>query len=187
MCRGLRRLRGLRGLRGLRSFGRSKHRYLPHRSRLALEMAARACPGAAGALGRAFLACFGVASALKMAAQACPGPARVLLERSKAPFWLASASPVRSKWPLKPAPLPPMRSRALKMAAQACPGAANALAKAGLACCSIAHAAKMNVLAYSGAVSALETLSSSLQCRQCTQIGCSSLLFEITIRKCWSR
>ncbi len=59
---------------------RPKHRYLPHRSHLGLEMATRtrlgaagvsgrSCLGAAGVSGRAVWACFGVARALKMAAQ----------------------------------------------------------------------------------------------------------------------
>ena len=90
-----------------------KHCYLPHRSHLALEMAARACLGAAGVSGRAVWACFGVARALKMAAQsrqcnhlalemaawACPGaggaPGR--------PIGPVLALPGCSKWPLKAA------------------------------------------------------------------------------------
>ena len=34
---------------------------------------------------------------------------------------------------------------------------------------------------------ARKVCSSLLRCCQCTQRGCSSLLFEITIQKCWSR
>ena len=65
-------------LRLLHFFHTRKHRYLPHGSHFALEMATRACPGAAGALGRAVRACFGAASALKKAAKACSGGANAL-------------------------------------------------------------------------------------------------------------
>ena len=34
---------------------------------------------------------------------------------------------------------------------------------------------------------ARKVCSRSLRCSQCTQRGCSSLLFAITIRKCWTR
>ena len=43
-----------------------KQWYLPHRSHLGLEMATRACLGAAGVSGRAVCACFGAARTLKM-------------------------------------------------------------------------------------------------------------------------
>ena len=53
--------------------GIRKHRYLPHRSHWALEMAARACPGAARALKIAARACLGTARGLEMAAPAYSG------------------------------------------------------------------------------------------------------------------
>ena len=87
-------------------------------------MAARACPGAAGALGRAGRACFGVASALKMAAQACPGAASALEKAALACCGAASAlkmavltysgaARMRLKSVFKPASVPPVRSKTL--------------------------------------------------------------------------
>ena len=93
---------------------------------LALEMAARACSAAAGALGRAVRACFGAASALKMAAQACPGAASALEKAARACFGTASA---------------------LKMAVLACSDAASALEKPVRARFSAASALKEAVRA----------------------------------------
>ena len=106
---------------------------------LALEMAARACTGAAEHSEGLFRACFGAA-------------------------------------------------RALKMGALACPGAASALKKAAQACFDAARALKMAILACSGATSALKKPARArFSATECAQRGCSSLLFEITIQKCWSR
>ena len=98
------------------------------------------------------------------------GPARVLLERSEGLLGPAWAPPVRSKWPLGPALVPPVRSKRLIEPASALPVRSKwpfwpALVKK----------------------CAQKTHSSPLQCTDCAQRGCSSLLFEITIRKCWSR
>ena len=97
-----RMLRELSALLGIR-----KHRYLPHRSHWALEMAARACPGAARALKIAARACLGVARALEMAAR----PAWVPTGRSKWPLGPARVPPGRSKWLLRHALEPPERSK----------------------------------------------------------------------------
>ena len=70
---------------------------------------------------------------------------------------------------------------ALKMAALACPGAASALGKA-------VSAIKMAGLACSGlGQCAQRGCPSLLRCRQCAQRGFSSVLFEIAVRKSWSR
>ena len=87
-------------------------------------MAARACPGAAGALGRAVRACFGAANALKMAAQASPGAASALEKANLACCGAASAlkmavltysgaARMRLKSVFKPASVPPVRSKTL--------------------------------------------------------------------------
>ena len=77
---------------------------------------------------------------------------------------------------------------ALKIAALACPGAASALKKAAQACFDAASALKMAILACSGATSALKKPARArFSATECAQRGCSSLLFEITIQKCWSR
>ena len=74
------------------------------------------------------------------------------------------------------------------MAAPACPGAASALKKAAQACFDAASALKMAILACSGATSALKKPARArFSATECAQRGCSSLLFEITIQKCWSR
>ena len=73
---------------------------------LALKMAAPACPGAAGALGRAVRACFGATRALKMAAPACPGAASALEKAALARCGAASALKIavlaRSGAPMRP-------------------------------------------------------------------------------------
>ncbi len=71
-------------------------------------MAARACPGAAGTLGRVNRACLGATGALKMAALACPSAASALEKAALACFGTASA---------------------LKMAVLACSDATSALEK----------------------------------------------------------
>ena len=77
---------------------------------------------------------------------------------------------------------------ALKMAALACPGAASALGKADRACLGAASAIKMAGLACSGfGQCAQRGCPSLLRCRQCAQRGFSSVLFEIAVRKSWSR
>ena len=74
------------------------------------------------------------------------------------------------------------------MAAPVCPGAASALKKAAQACFDAASALKMAILACSGATSALKKPARArFSATECAQRGCSSLLFEITIQKCWSR
>ena len=74
------------------------------------------------------------------------------------------------------------------MAALACPGATNALKKAAQACFDAASALKMAILACSGATSALKKPARArFSASECAQRGCSSLLFEITIQKCWSQ
>ena len=96
------------------------------------------------------------------------GPARVLLEGSEGFSGPALAPPVRSKWPLFwPAQVPPVRSKRLLKPASML---------------------KMPILACSGATSVLKKPARArLSATECAQRGCSSLLFEITIRKCWSR
>ena len=77
---------------------------------------------------------------------------------------------------------------ALKMAALACPGATSALEKADRACLGAASAIKMAGLACSGfGQCAQRGCPSLLRCRQCAQRGFSSVLFEIAVRKSWSR
>ena len=77
---------------------------------------------------------------------------------------------------------------ALKMAALACPGAVSALGKADRACLGAASAIKMAGLACSGfGQCAQRGCPSLLRCRQCAQRGFSSVLFEIAVRKSWSR
>ena len=74
------------------------------------------------------------------------------------------------------------------MAALACPGAASALGKADRACLGAASAIKMAGLACSGfGQCAQRGCPSLLRCRQCAQRGFSSVLFEIAVRKSWSR
>ena len=95
-------------------------------------------------------------------------PARVPPVRSKGLFEPASAPLVRSRWPLWPAPEPPVRSE------RACLGAASAIKMAGLACSGFGQCAQRGC-------------PSLLWCRQCAQRGFSSVLFEIAVRKSWSR
>ena len=98
---------------------------IPHGSHFfAFEMAARTCPGAAGALGRAVRACFGAANALTMATQAYPGAASALEKAAMACCRAASALKMvvltysgavrmRLKSVFKPASVPPVRSKTL--------------------------------------------------------------------------
>ena len=90
-----------------------KQCYLLHWSHLALEMAARACLGAAGVSGRAVWACFGVARALKMAAQSrqC---SHLALEIASRACPGAGGAPGRAVWACFGV------ARALKTAAQSC-------------------------------------------------------------------
>ena len=105
--------------------------------------------------------------ALKMAARACSAAAGALGRAVRACFGAASA---------------------LEMAALARPGAASALKKAAQACFDAARALKIAILACSGATRALKKPARArFSATECAQRGCSSLLFEITIRKCWSR
>ena len=77
---------------------------------------------------------------------------------------------------------------ALEMAALACPGAASALKKAAQACFDAASALKIAILACSGATSAhKKPARACLSALSALKEACSSLLFEITIQKCWSR
>ena len=85
---------------------RPRHRYLPHRSHLSLEMATRTCLGAGGASGRGVWACFGVARPLKMSVRDPP----------------------------KQYYLPDWSHLALEMAARACLGAAGVSGRAVWAC-----------------------------------------------------
>ena len=94
---------------------RPKHRYLPHRSHLGLEMAARACPGPAGVSGRALWACFGAARALEMSVRDLPKQCY---------------SPHRS-------------NLGLKMATWSCLGAPGVSGRPVWACCGVAQALKM--------------------------------------------
>ena len=74
---------------------------------------------------------------------------------------------------------------ALEGALQACFCAAGALEMVAPAC--RASALRMAALACCGSATPQKGCSSPLRCCQCVQNCCSSLLFEITIRKCWSR
>ena len=99
------------------------------------------------------------------------GPARVLLERSEGLFRACFGA-----------------ASALEMAALACPGAASALKKAAQACFDAASALKIAILACSGATSAhKKPARACLSALSALKEACSSLLFEITIQKCWSR
>ena len=110
-----------------------------------------------------FRACFGAASALEMAALACPGAASALKRAAPACFDAASA---------------------LKIAILACSGAASALKKPARARFSaLSHYSKVLV-----SVSLCpERLYSAQLCSMHGHVRrCSSLLSEITIRKCGS-
>ena len=82
-------------------------------SELSLEMAARACPGAARALEMAARACPGATRALEMAAQACPGAAGALEMAARASFGVHSALEKAARAGFRVA-------KAFEMAAQAC-------------------------------------------------------------------
>ena len=101
--------------RSRRIVARPKHRYLPHRSHLGLEMAARACLGAAGVSDRAIWACFGVARTLEMSVRDPP----------------------------KQCYLPHWSHLALEMAGRACLGAAGVSGRVVWACFGVARALKM--------------------------------------------
>ena len=88
---------------------------LPFVSHLALEMAARACLGAAGVSGRAVWACFGAAQALEMSVRDPP----------------------------KQCSLPFQSHLALEMAARACLGAACVSGRAVWACFGVARVLKI--------------------------------------------
>ena len=94
---------------------RPKHCYLPHRSHLGLEMVPRACPGPAGASGRALWACFGAARALEMSVRDPP----------------------------KQCYLPHRSNLGLKMATWSCLGAPGVSGRPVWACCGVAQALKM--------------------------------------------
>ncbi len=94
--------------------------YLLHRSHLALEMAARACPSAARALEMAAGACPNAARALEMAARACPGAASALEMTPRACPGAARVLEMAAR-------ARPSAARVLEMAARVCPGAAKAL------------------------------------------------------------
>ena len=126
----------------------------------------------------------GTARALKMAALPCPG-GRQCAWRSKwpAPACSGAASAleraVRACFGA---------AGVLEMAALACPSAASPLEKAVQACFGATSALKKAVRACFGATSALrKSCLSLLRWRQSARRGCSHLLFETTIRKCWSR
>ena len=111
--------------------------------------------------------CTGATWRSKWPAPACSGAASVLEGAVRACFGAAGA---------------------LKMAALACPGAASALGKADRACLGAASAIKMAPLACSGfGQCAQRGCPSLLRCRQCAQRDFSSVLFEIAVRKSWSR
>ena len=76
------------------------------RTSRALEMAAKACPGAARALELPVRACCGAARALEMDARACPGATRAFEMDARA----CPVPPERSKWTLGATLVPPERS-----------------------------------------------------------------------------
>ena len=105
--------------------------------------------------------------------------------RSKWPAPACSGAASALKWAVRACFSP---AGALKMAALACPGAASALGKADRACLGALSAIKMAGLACSGfGQCAQRGCPSLLRCRQCAQSGFSSVLFEIAVRKSWSR
>ena len=82
---------------------------------------------------------------------------------------------------LRPARVPPLRSKA-------CFSAAGALEMAALACPGDASPLEKSVRACFGATSALrKSCLSLLPCRQSARRGCLRLLFKIAIRKCCYR
>ena len=91
--------------------------------------------------------------------------------RSKRLFEPASAPPVRSKWPLRPALVLPVRSKRLFEHASAPPGR-SALEKAARACFGNASAFEQAVRACFGVASALE---------KAVRDHCSKVLVSVTL------